>query len=149
MKKVLIPAALAIVLASCSSSSNKMEQMTNDMCGCFNKIRDSLPADALKLFHEASTAPKAWETYLAGVKELPEASFNQMNSALMLVTKPGSAVKTCLEEMDKKYKSIGGDKTEITRKMVELLEKDKEGDHDIMLALLRMELEKQAAGLKK
>ena len=72
----------------------------------------------------------------------------KMNAALMMVAKPGTAVKTCLEDMDKKYKSIGGEKVEITRKMVDVLKKRKDSECNLMLALMRIELEKQEKGKK-
>ncbi len=136
-------AAVAAVLVSCSSSSSgKIDEMTNEMCGCFNKINDSLPAEAIKLFNDAAVAANAGETYMAGIKQLPEATLTQMNAALMQVAKPGTEAKTCLEEMDKKHKSIGGDKVEVTRKMVESLKKRKDSECNLMLALMRIELEK-------
>lgn len=113
------------------------------MCGCFNKINDSLPAEAIRVFNEVAAAPNAGETYMNAIKKLPEPVLLKMNGALMMVAKPGTAIKTCLEEMDKKYKSIGGDKVDITRKMVTILQKRKDSECNLMLALMRMELEKQ------
>ena len=144
MKKIFLTAAVAAVLLACSSSSSgKVEKMTNEMCGCFNKINDSLPAEAIRVFNEVADAPNAGETYMNAIKKLPEPVLLKMNGALMMVAKPGTAIKTCLEEMDKKYKSIGGDKVDITRKMVTILQKRKDNECNLMLALMRMELEKQ------
>lgn len=118
------------------------------MCSCFNKINDSLPPESLKLFNDVATAANAGEAYMNGLKQMPEAVLLKMNAALMMVAKPGTAVKTCLEDMDKKYKSIGGEKVEITRKMVDVLKKRKDSECNLMLALMRIELEKQEKGKK-
>jgi len=149
MKRIFLSVAVAAALVSCSSSSSgKVEKMTNEMCSCFNKINDSLPPESLKLFNDVATADNAGEAYMNGLKQIPEAVLLKMNAALMMVAKPGTAVKTCLEDMDKKYKSIGGEKVEITRKMVDVLKKRKDSECNLMLALMRIELEKQEKGKK-
>lgn len=116
--------------------------MTNEMCGCFNKINDSLPPEAKTLFNEIAVAANAGEAYMTGLKQLSEPVIQKMTRALMQVSEPGTAAKTCLEEMDKKFTSVKGDKKEITRQMVEALKKRKDSQCNLMQALMRIELEK-------
>ncbi len=139
MKKILPIFALTLVIAACNSGKDKYPEMAQSMCDCFNKIKDSLPPSAMKLFEKAAVAPSAKETYESGAKELSPEDLQRMMSALLQVSKPGSAVSDCLSEMDKKYKTADSQQ-EATRKMVDAL-KGSTGC-ELMVTMMRMQVEK-------
>lgn len=116
--------------------------MATEMCGCFNTIKDSIPAEAMAVFNEAAAAPVAGEVYRNGLAKLSPEVATKLNNALLSFTKPGSAGNDCLENMDKKYKTVGEDKNEVTRKMIDAIQNNKECA--LMTALMKMEMEKQA-----
>ena len=139
MKKILPLLALTLLFAACKSGKDKYPEMAQSMCNCFNKVKDSLPPSAMKLFEKAAVATSAKETYESGAKEMAPEDLQKMMTALLLVSKPGSAVSDCLKEMDNKYKTAGTQQ-EATAKMVEAL-KGSTGC-EIMLTLMRMQVEK-------
>ena len=67
---------------------------------------------------------------------LPSATAQKENAALMATSRPGSKVNDCLKELDKKYKTPTNDQQAMTQKMIDAL-KDKKGC-EIMQALMRM-----------
>jgi hypothetical protein len=139
MKKILHLLALALVIAACNSGKDKYPEMAQTMCDCFNKVRDSMPASAMKLFEKAAVAPSAKEAYESGAKELAPEDLQKMMNALLQVSKPGSAVSDCLMEMDKKYKTAGTQK-EATAKMVDALKGS--AGCEMMITMMRMQQEK-------
>jgi hypothetical protein len=140
MKKMFLMASVLATLFACNSGGKDYKAMAEDMCGCFNKIKDSIPAEAMQFFEKVAVAEKAKTAYEEGLKTLSQENVQKMSSALMSVGNPGSPAKLCLEEMDKKYKTVGGDKKEVTQKMVDAL-KGNTGCA-LMVTLMRMELEK-------
>lgn len=139
MKKILPLLALALVVAACNSGKDKYPEMAKSMCDCFNKVKDSIPPSAMKVFEKAAVAPSAKEAYESGVKELAPEDVQKMMNALLLVSKPGSAVSDCLKEMDNKYKTTGTQQ-EATAKMVDAL-KGTTGC-ELMMTMMRMQVEK-------
>ncbi len=139
MKKIVAIPAILLLLSACNSGKDKYSEMANSMCDCFNKVKDSLPPSAMKLFEKAAVAPSAKEAYEAGAKELAPEDLQKMMNALLLVSKPGSPISECLAAMDKKYKTTDTQQ-EATKKMVDAL-KGKTGC-ELMLTMMRMQVEK-------
>jgi hypothetical protein len=140
MKYLLRPAIVLATLVSCKSGEKKYKEMATEMCGCFNKIKDSISPAAMVIFEKAAASPNAKKAYMSGAATLSPADALKLNNALLSFSKPGSAAKECLEDMDKKYKKIGGDKNEVTQKMLDELKDNR--DCALMIALMRMEVEK-------
>jgi hypothetical protein len=139
MKKILPLLALTLVITACNSGKDKYPEMAQSMCDCFNKVKDSMPPSAMKLFEKAAVAPSAKEAYESGAKELAPEDLQKMMNALLQVSKPGSAVSDCLKEMDEKYKTADTQQ-EATRKMVDAL-KGTTGC-ELMMTMMRMQVEK-------
>lgn len=139
MKKIVALLSLVLVIAACNSGKDKYPEMAQSMCDCFNKVKDSLPPSAIKLFEKAAVAPSAKEAYESGAKELAPEDLQRMMSALLLVSKPGSAVSDCLKAMDDKYKTTDSQQ-EATKKMVDAL-KGSTGC-ELMVTMMRMQVEK-------
>lgn len=137
MKKTFLVLGIAamIVITSCRSS-NSDAAIAEDMCSCFSMLKDSMPADGLKVFEKAASAENAQETFSKEMSNLPSATAQKVNAALMATSKPGSKVNDCLKELDKKYKTPTNDQQAMTQKMIDAL-KDKKGC-EIMQALMRM-----------
>lgn len=140
MKTLSVLLLLTLLLSACRSARKDHTAMAEEMCGCFNKILDSLPAQARQLMVEAAEAPKATPVYRAGAARLSEDDLIRLQTALVSISQPGSPAKACIEEMDKRYKTVGGEEKEVTRKMVAALRGKKECA--LMQTLLRMKLEK-------
>lgn len=140
MKKIFLSASVLVFVTACTQKGKDYNQMAVEMCGCFNKLKDSIPAEAMTVFNEAAAAPQAGEAYRNGVAKLPAELVIKLNNALLSFSKPGSGTKECLENMDKKYKAIGGEKNEVTQKLIEALKGNK--DCTLMITMMRMEQEK-------
>jgi hypothetical protein len=138
MKK-LLPLSFIVLLAACKGSSD-YSAAANDMCGCFNQLKDSLPADALKVFEKAAVADVAKTAYEEGLKKLSPDDIQKTMTALMSTAKPGSPITDCLNSLDKKYNTKGISEQQAAEKMVEAL-KGKTGC-EIMQTLMRMQVEK-------
>ena len=137
MKKTLLVLSLASisVITSCRSS-NADSAIAADMCNCFNMLKDSIPAEGLKVFEKAAIADNAQETFSKEMANLPAATAQKVNAALLATAKPGSGVNDCLKGLDKKYKTPTNDQQAMTQRMIEAL-KDQKGC-EIMLSLMRM-----------
>jgi ABC-type phosphate/phosphonate transport system substrate-binding protein len=131
--------AAALFMGSCKSGGTDAEIAT-DMCGCFNKLKDSLPKEAIVVFEKAAAAEKPQETFAAERQKLDPETAQKINAALMGTARPGTPINDCLKELDKKYKTSMQSDQEAAKRMVAAL-KDKK-DCDIMLALMRMSLKK-------
>jgi hypothetical protein len=129
----------ALFIAGCKSSGSDTAIAT-DMCGCFNMLKDSLPAEAISVFQKASVAGNPQETYEKEMRNLKPEIALKVAQALMSTTKKGSPVNDCLKKMDEKYKTNTNDQQEMGKRMITAL-KDKK-DCEIMLALMRMNVKK-------
>jgi hypothetical protein len=125
-----------LVFAACKSDADKDKNMANGMCDCFNLLKDSIPAEGMKVFEKAAVSAKPEQTFKDEMQNLPAEVAAKVNATLMLTGKPGSAINNCLKELDKKYKTAITDK-DATAKKLTLAVKDRQGC-DMMLALLRM-----------
>jgi hypothetical protein len=134
---LFIVIAAALFTGGCKSSGSDAAIAT-DMCGCFNMLKDSLPAEAISVFEKAAAAEKPQEMFAKEMQNLKPDLALKVNAALMSTAKPGSAVNSCIKEMDARYKTNTNDQQVMAKKMIVAL-KDKK-DCDIMLALLRMNL---------
>ncbi|MBK8611664.1 MAG: hypothetical protein IPL84_17430 [Chitinophagaceae bacterium] len=128
-----------LFIGGCKSSASD-EVIAKDMCGCFNMIKDSIPAEALPVFSKAAVADDPKETYSKEMQKLNPETTKKLVAALMLTTKAGSPISNCLNEMDKKYKTTEKDELVMAQRMVDALKKNK--DCDIMLSLMRINLKK-------
>ena len=137
MKKTFLVLGIAAIswISSCRSS-NADSAIAADMCSCFNMLKDSMPADGLKVFEKAASAENAQETLSREMSKLPAATAQKVNAALLATAKPGSGVNDCLKVLDKKYKTPTNDQQAMTQRMIDAL-KDQKGC-EIMLALMRM-----------
>ncbi|MFM2327852.1 MAG: hypothetical protein RIR31_2054 [Bacteroidota bacterium] len=142
MKKnwILVLFTAAAVTAGCLSGESKTSDIATDMCGCFNMLKDSLPADGIIVFEKAAASDKPQETFTAEMQKLKPEVALKVNAALMATAKPGSAINGCIKALDKKYKTSETNQQAMAQKMIDAL-KDKKGC-DIMMALLRMNLKK-------
>lgn len=129
----------ALFIAGCKSSGSDTAIAT-DMCGCFNMLKDSLPAEAISVFQKASVAVNPQETYEKEMRNLKPEIALKVAQALMSTAKKGSPVNDCLKKMDEKYKTNTNDQQEMGKRMITAL-KDKK-DCEIMLALMRMNVKK-------
>jgi hypothetical protein len=138
MKKnwILVLFTAAAVIAGCLSGESKTSDIATDMCGCFNMLKDSLPADGVMVFEKAAAADKPQETFTTEMQKLKPEVALKVNAALMATAKKGSAVNDCIKALDKKYKTTETNQQAMAQKMIDAL-KDKKGC-EIMLALLRM-----------
>ena len=136
---LVIVIAASLIIGGCRSKGSDAEIAT-DMCGCFNMLKDSLPADAIIVFEKAAVADKPQETFAKEMQNLDPETERKVNAALMSTAKPGSPISNCLKKLDEKYRSPSNDQQEMANKMIAAL-KDKKGC-DIMLALMRMNLKK-------
>jgi ABC-type phosphate/phosphonate transport system substrate-binding protein len=134
---LLIAAGL---ISGCNTGESKTRDIATDMCGCFNLLKDSLPAEGIKVFEKAAASAAPQETFTAEMKSIPAAIAQKVNAALMSTAKNGSPVSDCLKELDKKYKTPTNDQQALAQKMIDEL-KDKKGC-EIMMALMRMNLKK-------
>jgi ABC-type phosphate/phosphonate transport system substrate-binding protein len=128
------------LIGGCNTAESKTPDIATDMCGCFNLLKDSLPAEGIKVFEKAATSATPQETFTTEMKSIPVEIAQKVNAALMSTAKDGSPVNDCLKEIDKKYKTPTNDEQVMAQKMVDAL-KDKKGC-EIMLALMRMNLKK-------
>lgn len=144
MKKLVNACSLLFIgaglLASCKSEKDKTKEMAAEMCNCFTKLNDSIPAEAKAAFVKLSAADKVKDSYSAEMMKLDADVLARLNRALMSTSVAGSPVKNCLDEMDKKYKTVGGPEGSMNRKMAEAL-KGKAGC-EMMVTLMRMQAEK-------
>jgi len=144
MKKLVNAYSLLFIAAcsvvACKSEKNKTDEMASAMCNCFTKLNDSIPAEAMGVFVKLSTVEKVSDSYTTEIGKLGPDVLEKLNRALMSTSTPGSPVKNCLEEMDKKYKTVGGQEGEMNRKMADAL-KGKAGC-EMMVTLMRMQAEK-------
>lgn len=142
MKKnwILVLFTAVAVTAGCLSGESKTSDIATDMCGCFNMIKDSLPADGVIVFEKAAASDKPQEIFTAEMKKLKPEVALKVNAALMSTAKTGSPISNCIKSLDKKYKTSETNQQAMAQKMIDAL-KDKK-DCDIMLALLRMNLKK-------
>jgi hypothetical protein len=139
MKKTSsITAIIIVVLAACKSGPNYGD-IAADMCNCFNKVKDSIPAAALPVFEKTATAADVKKAYQEELAKLPSDVLMKVTNALLSTNKPGSAFTDCLEQVDKKHKVVGKSQKEATQKIVDAV-KGKSGC-ELMTALLRMQVE--------
>jgi ABC-type phosphate/phosphonate transport system substrate-binding protein len=143
MKKIKCLSVILIcvgLISSCSQTKSKSADIATGMCSCFNMLKDSMPAEAMKVFELTAVADKPQETFDTEMKKLKPDVVLKVNAALMSTTKASSPVNTCIKELDKKYKTNETDQQAMALKMIDEL-KDKKGC-EIMMALLRMNLKK-------
>lgn len=131
--------AAAFFMGSCKSSDSDAELATG-MCGCFNMIKDSLPAPAIVVFQKAAAAENPQEVFTKELQSMDPSIALKVNAALMSTAKTGSPINDCLKDLDKKFKTPSNDQQEVAKKMIAALKDNK--DCDIMLALMRMNLKK-------
>jgi hypothetical protein len=129
-----------VLISGCNSAGSNTENIATDMCGCFNKLKDSLPAEGLKVFEKAAASATPQETFTTEMKSIPVEIAQKVNAALMSTAKAGSPISNCLKEIDKKYKTPTNNEQVLAQKMIDEL-KDKKGC-DIMMALMKMNLKK-------
>lgn len=141
MKKTWLLFALGatVFIGGCKSSGSDKEIAT-DMCGCFNMLKTSIPADALQVFDKAAVSATPKETFTEEIQKLAPETAKKITDALMSTAQTGSPISDCLNNLDKKYKTTEKDQQAMTQRMVDAL-KDKK-DCNIMLALMRMNLKK-------
>ena len=137
---ILVLFTAAAVVAGCLSGESKTSDIATDMCGCFNMLKDSLPADGIVVFKKAAASDKPQETFTTEMQKLKPEIALKVNAALMSTAKTGSPINDCIKELDKKYKTAETDQQAMAQKMIDAL-KDKKGC-EIMLALLRMNQKK-------
>lgn len=140
LKWIFIMLSAVVLIMGCDSAKSKTKNIANDMCGCFNMLKDSLPADGIKVFEKAAASNNPNETFTKEMQNLEPQTAQKVNAALMATAKSGSAINNCLKELDKKYKTNETNQQEMAKKMIDEL-KDNKGC-DIMLALMRMNLKK-------
>lgn len=142
MKKnwILVLFTAAAVVAGCLSGESKTSDIATDMCGCFNMLKDSLPAGGIPVFEKAAASDKPQETFAAEMQKLKPDMVLKVNAALMSTAKTGSPINNCIKELDKKYKTTETNQQAMSQKMIDAL-KGKKGC-EIMIALLRMNLKK-------
>ncbi len=141
MKTTLITIVFfgVLLMAGCKSSGSD-SAIATDMCGCFNMLKDSLPAEAISVFEKAAVAGKPQETFEKEMRNLKPEIAMKVGAALMSTAKAGSPISNCLKELDVKYKTTTNDQQAMAKRMIEAL-KDKK-DCDIMMALMRMNLKR-------
>ena len=144
MKKIVNGCSLLFiavcVFVACKSEGNKTDEMASAMCNCFSKLNDSIPEEAKAVFVKLAAAEKVKDSYTEEMKKLGADVLEKLNRALMTVSVTGSPVQVCMEEMDKKYKTVGGPEGEMNRKMANAL-KGKAGC-EMVVTLMRMQAEK-------
>ncbi len=128
------------VNGACRSAESKTQDIATDMCGCFNLLKKSLPAEGIIVFEKAAASTTAQETFTKEMKSIPVEIAQKVNEALLSTAKTGSPISNCLKEIDKKYKTTITDQQKMAQKLVDEL-KEKKGC-EIMLALMRMNLKK-------
>jgi len=141
MKKTWLLLALGamVFIGGCKSSGSDKEIAT-DMCGCFNMLKSSLPADGVKVFDKAAASATPKETFTEEIGKLEPETAKKVTEALMSTAQAGSPIYECLSKLDKKYKTTEKDQQVMTQRMVDGLKDNK--DCNIMLALMRMNLKK-------
>jgi hypothetical protein len=140
-QKLFVALFITVLFTACKSKEDNSNQIATDMCGCFNKLKDSLPPESIEVFKKAAAAENAYTTFTKEIQGLPVEVALKVNAALLSTGKKGSSVNMCLEELDKKYKNTyEKNDTTAMRKMLNAL-KDKTGC-DISIALLRINLDK-------
>lgn len=130
----------AVVVMGCLSGEPKTTDIATDMCGCFNMLKDSLPAEGVQVFEKAAASANAQETFTKEMQQLKPEVALKVNAALMSTAKPGSAINDCIKALDKKYKTNETDQQAMAQKMIDAL-KDKKGC-EIMMALMLMNKKK-------
>jgi hypothetical protein len=138
---LLVILTAAAVVAGCLSGESKTADIANDMCGCFNMLKDSLPPEGIKVFEKAAVSEKPQEVFTAEMQKLKPETVLKVNAVLMLTAKAGSPINDCIKSMDKKYKTGETDQQMMVQKMISEV-KDKKGC-EIMLVLLRMSQKQQ------
>jgi hypothetical protein len=138
---LLVLLTAAAVVAGCLSGESKNKDIANDMCGCFNMLKDSLPPEGISAFEKAAVSEKPQETFTAEMQKLKPQIAMKVNAALMLTAKAGSPINNCIKSMDTKYKTGETDQQAMVQKMINEV-KDKKGC-EIMLVLLRMSQKQQ------
>lgn len=136
---LLMLMAVTVLMNACKSGGSDAE-IANDMCGCFNMMKDSIPKEAMVVFEKTAVAENPKETYTAEIQKLDPETAMKLTTALMGTTKPGSPISDCLKKIDEKYKASAKNDEEAMKRMLAAL-KDKKGC-DIMLALMRMNQKK-------
>ncbi len=133
--------AAALGAQSCDNKNN-LQAAANDMCQCFNGIKDSLNPTSIAIFSRVAKADNAGEAYAAEIAKLDMADVQRLNKALMMAGTPGTKVYECLQGLDQRHKGVmPKTEAEATEKILAAMA-GKDGC-EIMVALLRMQAEKQ------
>lgn len=130
----------AAITGGCTSSGSRNAAIAEDMCGCFNRLKDSLPPEGMRVFEKTAASATPQETFEGEMKALPAEAAEKLKAALLLTAKPGSAINNCIKDLDKKHKTTVTSQQDMTQKMIDAVS-GKTGC-EIMLALLRMNVKK-------
>ncbi len=133
---ILVLFTAAAVIAGCLSGESKTSDIATDMCGCFNMLKDSLPAEGIIVFEKAAASDKPKETFNTEMQKLTPGMIVKVNAALLSTAKTGSPINNCIKALDTKYKTTEKNQQEMTQKILDAV-KGKKGC-EIMIALLRM-----------
>lgn len=125
MKKILNVALVVIGLSACKGSAdNKVPQLANEMCGCFEGMQKSLSPAALKIMKEVSTAEKPQEVLMKGMQQLNTDEAKAFAEQLKKIGEKDSEIMKCLNDFDKKHSTeTTTDKKALTNKLLVELQK--------------------------
>jgi hypothetical protein len=127
MKKnwILVLFTAAAVIVGCISGESKTTDIATDMCGCFNMLKDSLPADGIIVFEKAAASDKPQEIFTAEMQKLKSEVTIKVNAALMLTAKTDSPINNCIKSLNKKYKTTETSQQAMAQKMIDALKNKK------------------------
>jgi hypothetical protein len=114
---------VAVLLVSCSGTAdNKVPELADEMCGCFDKFDQSLSPEAKTLMKNVSTAADPQSTMMTGISKLKKEDAMLLAEKLQSMAVKGSDISTCMENFDKKHsKETTKDKQALMMKLLEAM----------------------------
>jgi hypothetical protein len=146
MVPAILISGLSVMLFSCASGSadNKVPELANDMCGCFDKFQQGLTTEGIALMKEVAVSGDPQATMVAGMSKLNPEDVQEFGKKMSSIGDKSSAVYKCMEAFDKKHgKETTKDKKTLTEKL--LTEMQGKTNCPVGAAIVNLSLAKERA----
>jgi len=108
-----------MLIFGCSGTADKkVPELANEMCGCFDKMKQNTTPEEMTIFKEVSVAQNPQEALTDGIKRMDQAKAMAFAEKIKAIGDKSSSVAACMETFDKKHeKETTKDRTALTEKL--------------------------------
>ncbi len=119
MKVLPLLFSVIIVITACKGTADKkVPELAEEMCSCFDSIKQNTTPEEMTVFKEVSVAAYPQEVLQNAVKKMDAAKAAAFAEKLKSVGDKTSPVYVCLQQFDKKHeKETVQDKKAFTEKL--------------------------------